>query len=134
MTLTQTLAEASANLRYLLVDVLNLYTPGDTITNGDFTVTRGLSPVALGVPGLVQTVTLPNADGGISQSNYSIKVGPGVVLDPGMVVEVGQCEREPALTGRRFLVESVSQNGLALIRKAVASDFTAVDQQGKESM
>ena len=129
MTSTQTWADASDLLcGAVLEDTLNLYVPGETETVG-FEAHRDLVPLANGIPGLVQTMALPSAEEGISQSTYSIKVEPATALQAGMVVEVDQCEREPSLTGKRLLVESVSENGLALLRKAIAHDWTSVDPQ-----
>jgi hypothetical protein len=38
---------------------------------------------------------------------------------------------EPDLVGKVLLLDKVSQNGLAMLRKAVASDFDMVNQEGK---
>ncbi|AVJ51000.1 hypothetical protein FDJ44_gp09 [Microbacterium phage Pikmin] len=131
---TQTLAEASSLLdNAVLEDVINIYEVGDPVTVG-IEVTRPLSPLAIGVAGLVQTTTLANAVESRTDNVYSIKVSRGTILEAGMVVEVDQCLQEPSLTGKKLLVDKVSQNGLAIIRKAVASDWTVVNQEGKEGL
>ena len=42
-----------------------------------------------------------------------------------------KCVQELSLVGKVLLLDKVSQNGLSLIRKCVATDFHTVDQQGK---
>lgn len=131
---TQTLAEAAGLLKQsLLVDKIHIYTAGGTVTTG-IHVTRDLASVKSGVPALVQTTTLANAAESRTDNTYSIKVERGETLDPGMVVTVAECQQEPELVGKRLLVDKVSLNGLAMIRKAVAGDWTSVDQQGKEGL
>ena len=62
------------------------------------------------------------------------KVDVGTTLEAGQAVQVVSCQQEPDLVGKTLLIDKVSENGLALLRKAVASDFYRVDQQGKEAI
>ncbi|AZV01717.1 hypothetical protein HOV00_gp10 [Microbacterium phage Schubert] len=128
---TLTLAEASRLLEEPLIDSVQLLLVGDPVTVG-FGVIRQTVPVGDPVPALVQTTTLANAAESRTDNVYSIKVPHETVIDAGMAVEVLTCHREPSLVGKKLLLDKVSQNGLALIRKAVASDFTVVNQEGKE--
>ena len=89
-----------------------------------------LSGIAL-FPGLVQTTTLQNAVESRTVNTYSVKVARGTALEKGMAVKVVSCVMEPSLVGKTLLIDKVSQNGLAMLRKAVASDYDIVDQQGK---
>lgn len=131
MASTQTWADASALLcDAVLEDTVSLYRVGPPVTSG-IHVTRSLTPSALGIPGLVQTMSIPDARGGLGQSSYSIKVEPGTDLQVGMVVEVASCVQEPALVGAQLLVESVSRNGMALLIKGIAHAWQPVDLQGK---
>ncbi|UVG34577.1 hypothetical protein SEA_CHEETO1_11 [Microbacterium phage Cheeto1] len=128
---TQTLAEASNLLGdAVLVDSVQLLLVGEPVTVG-FEVTRETTPVGDPVRSLVQTTTLANAAESLVSNIYSIKFDALTVVDAGMAVEVLSCFREPDLVGKKLLIDKVSQNGLALIRKAVASDFHVVNQQGK---
>lgn len=133
-TSTQTLAEASRLLSSeVLIDSIDLFTAGEPTTVG-FQVTRPLTPVAQAVPALVQTTTLANALESRTDNVYSIKVAQGTAIEAGMVVGVVTCGREPSLVGKRLLLDKVSQNGLALIIKGTASDWTVVNQEGKEGL
>lgn len=131
---TQTLGEAARLLEQsVLIDSVQLLLVGDPVTVG-YHVTRETVPVGDPVPALVQTTVLANAVESQVSNVYSVKVPQGTVVDPGMAVEVLTCQHEPSLVGKKLLLDKVSQNGLAMIRKAVASDFHQVDQQGKENL
>ncbi|WNM67983.1 hypothetical protein SEA_SIRVICTOR_10 [Microbacterium phage SirVictor] len=130
---TQTLAEAAKLLTTPFVDSVQLLLVGEPVTVG-FEVVRETVPVGDPVAALVQTTTLANAVESQVVNVYSVKVPQGTVIDAGMAVEVLTCQQEPSLVGKKLLLDKVSQNGLALIRKAVASDFHNVDQQGKENL
>jgi len=127
---TQTLANAALALSTVLVDSLQIMEVGDPVTVG-INVTRTLTPVGQPVAGIVQTTTLDNAAESRTDSVYSIKVARGTSLQSGQAVKVLSCLAEPDLVGQTLLVDKVSKNGLALIRKAVASDFEVVNQEGK---
>lgn len=131
---TQTLGEAARLIHEsILIDRIDLYAVGDPVTVG-FGVTRTLSKLANGIPALVQTTLLANAVESQVVNLYSVKVARGTVITAGMVVEVVQCIQEPSLVGKKLLLDKVSQNGAAILRKAVASDFHQVDQQGKAGL
>lgn len=131
---TQTLHEASALLASaVLVDSVQLLLVGEPVTVG-YDVTRPTTEVGDPIPALVQTTTLANAAESLVDNVYSVKVQQGTVVDPGMAVRVITCQQEPSLVGKVLLLDKVSQNGLALIRKAVATDFHTVNQQGKEGL
>ncbi len=131
---TQTLGEAARLLEQsVLIDSVQLLLVGDPVTVG-YHVTRETVPVGDPVPALVQTTVLANAVESQVSNVYSVKVPQGTVVDPGMAVEVLTGQHEPSLVGKKLLLDKVSQNGLAMIRKAVASDFHQVDQQGTENL
>lgn len=131
---TQILAEAARQLgSAVLIDQIQIYNAAAPVTVG-FVVTRALTAVGQPIPGLVQTTTLANALESRTDSVYSIKVAKGTALSAGQVVEVLQCVGEPDLVGKKLLVDKISMNGLAMIRKAVASDFEVVNQEGKDGL
>lgn len=130
---TQTLTEAARLLATPLVDYLQIMEVGEPITVG-IEVTRALTPVGQPVPGLVQTTTLENAVESRTSNVYSVKVAQGTPLKAGQAVKVVSCVMEPDLAGKVLLLDKVSQNGAAVIRKAVASDYTVVNQEGKEGL
>lgn len=128
---TQILREAAAQLEQaVLIDTIQIGLAGEPETVG-FDVVRSFSPQGDPVKALVQTTTLANAVESRTVNTYSIKVPQGTALTAGMAVEVLTADMEPDLVGRRLLVDKVSENGAALIRKAVASDFSVVNQEGK---
>lgn len=127
---TQTWAEAARQLSTVLIDQLQIMNVGEPVTVGH-EVTRQLTPVGMPVPGLVQTTTLLNAVESRTTNTYSVKVPQGTALKAGQAVKVLFCRLEPDLAHRVLLIDKISENGQALIRKAVASDFTNVNQQGK---
>ena len=129
---TQTLASASSLLDVaLLIDSVDLYSVGDLKTVG-IEVERELTLIKPNIRALVQTTTLQNAVESATDNTYSIKVPRETAIEPGQAVKVKTCIQEPSLVGKTLYLDKVSQNGLALIRKAVASDTYNVDQQGKE--
>lgn len=129
---TQTLDESGRTLAAaVLKDSLQIYTVGAPVTTG-FTVTRALTAVGQPVPGLVQTTTLAYAIESRVDSVYSVKVARGTALAAGQAVKVLTCLAEPSLVGKVLLLDKVSQNGLSLIRKGIATDARVVNQEGKE--
>lgn len=133
VTSTPILDEAARRLSGVLIDEVQLYDVGDPVTVG-IHVTRELTPVGDPIPGLVQTTTLENAIESRTESTYSVKVARGTALQAGQAVKVTRCVQEPDLVGKTLLLDKVSQNGAALIRKAVAQDFENVNQEGKEGI
>lgn len=130
---TQILDEASRLMEYILVDKISIYNAGDPVTVG-FEVTRQLTPVSANVPAVVQTTVLNNAEESRTVNVYSIKVARHTELSAGQVITVDTCYSEPSLVGLKLLIDKVSESGLSTIRKAVASDFTLVNQEGKEGL
>lgn len=130
----QTSLEAARQLEMaILLDSVQLLDVGEQVTVGT-EVTRSLTEVGGPIPGLVQTTVLQNAAEGITQNIYSVKVPRATVIAAGQAVRVVACFMEPSLVGKVLLLDKVSQNGAALIRKAVASDVTVVNQEGKEAL
>lgn len=128
---TQTLDESGRTLAAaVLRDSLQIYNVGPATTTG-FQVTRALTAVGQPIPGLVQTTTLENAVESRTTSSYSVKVARGTTLSAGQAIRVVTCLAEPALVGKTLLLDKISLNGLALIRKGVAGDFDTVNQEGK---
>ena len=128
---TQTLTDASSLIKQtLLVDTVDLYTLGETQTEG-YRSYRKATLVEPDVAALVQTTVLANAAESQVDNVYSVKVPLSTEVVPGMVARVVRCQREPSLVGKHLMVDKVSQNGLAMLRKCVAADFHQVDQQGK---
>lgn len=121
------------NLALVLIDSLQICNVGPAKTVG-FEVERELTPVGEPVDGLVQTTVLENAVESAVTNTYSVKVARGTDLSAGQAVKVLRCHREPSLVGHVLLVDKISQNGLAMIRKGVAQDFNQVNQEGKEGL
>lgn len=131
MISTQILTDASSMMETsLLVDKVDIFDVGAPITVG-FEVETPLDPAFIGFPALVQTTTLNNAVESAVENTYSIKLPSGVAVKAGQVVEIVECDREPSFVGKKLLIDKISQNGLALIRKAVAHDYEVVNQEGK---
>lgn len=112
------------------MDSVQILDVGEPVTVGA-QVTRELTEVGEPVPALVQHTTLENAVESISSSAYSVKVRQGQALTSGQAVRVLSCVQEPTLVGKVLLLDKVSENGAAVLRKAVASDWETVNQQGK---
>jgi hypothetical protein len=129
----QTLDESARQLQAaVLIDSIAIFDVGPVKTEG-FNVTHDLTPAGDGKPvsALVQTTTLENAVESRVGSVYSIKVPKGTPLVAGQVIRVLFCRAEPDLSLKELLIDKVSLNGAAMIRKAVASDFQIVNQEGK---
>jgi hypothetical protein len=131
---TPTLDESARLLALsVLRDTIQIFDVGAKRTEG-INVVRDLTPVGTPVPGLVQDTTLQNAVESQTTTTYSVKVARGTAIRAGQVVQVISCQAEPELVGKKLLLDKVSMNGLALIRKAVASEFANVNQEGKENL
>ena len=113
-----------------MLDSVQIMDVGDPVTVG-FEVTRSLTPVGEPVPGLVQTTTLQNAAESLTVAVYSVKVPLATQISEGQAVTVVSCLMEPDLVGKVLYLDKVTQNGAAMLRKATATDFSIVDQQGK---
>ncbi|QKN87711.1 hypothetical protein IXEL_10 [Microbacterium phage Ixel] len=128
---TQTLREAARLMdENVLLDQVQIFNVGDPVTVGH-NVTRALTPAGQPVRGLVQSISLESpVDGRVSQA-FSIKVSVGTPLEPGQAVRLLNSRTEAALVGKTFLVDTVSLNGAATLRKATSSKVSALDSQGK---
>lgn len=131
---TQTLDEAARLIRTnVLRDRLQVLNVGDPVTVG-YDVTRELTEAGAPIAGLVQSTVLENAVESNVNQTWSIKVARGTALEAGQAVRVTVCYAEPDLVGKVLLIDKISKNGLAVLRKAVASDFEKVNQEGKEGL
>lgn len=131
---TQTSREAARLLEQaILLDSVQLLDVGQPVTVGT-QVTRSLTPVGAPIAGLVQSTVLQNAVEGRSEVVFSVKVPQGTPIAAGQAVRVVACLMEPELVGEVLLLDKVSLNGAALIRKAVASKASVVNQEGKEAL
>lgn len=131
---TLTLTKAKQLMRSeFLIDKINVYHLGGVVTEGYHTF-REATLHAAGVPALVQSVTLENAVESVTSTTYSIKVSTDTDLKAGDLIKVTHATNDHTLHGLELLVDKVNTNGLALLRKAVASNFATVDQQGKEEI
>lgn len=131
---TRTLAKAGDLLaRELLVDLLQVYNVAAPVTVGA-SVSRPLSAVGSPISGLVQSTVLANAAESRTEGVYVVKVARLTELEEGQAVKVLRCAAEPALVGQILLIDKMSRNGLALIRRGVASVSTVVNQEGKEAL
>lgn len=115
----------------ILTDFIDVYDVGPPDLH-EYRTVKTLIPVDSKVLALVQTTTLANASESKVESIYSIKVSRQYSLKAGQVICVRHCFLEPALVNKTLLIDKVSLNGLALLRKAVASDFASVNQEGKD--
>jgi hypothetical protein len=130
----QTLAESGRQLSSaVLLDSIQILSVGQPVTVG-INVTRELTPVGVPIPGLVQTTTLANAVESRVDAVYSVKVAQGTEIYAGQAIRVVESIMEPNLNGKVLLLDKVTKNGLAMIRKAVASDFEQVNQEGKGNL
>lgn len=131
---TQTLDESARQLAAaVLVDQIQIMDVGQPVTVG-INVTRSLTPVGDPISGLVQTSVLLNAAESRTEATYSVKVSRGTTLRSGQAVKVIACRQEPELSGKVLLIDKISLNGLAMIRKAIASDYENINQEGKGNL
>lgn len=132
MTMSTPILDEGARLLALatLVDTIQICTVGPPVTVG-FEVTRALTPVGEPIAGLVQTITLENAIESKTEQTFSVKVARGTAFNAGSAIQVVTCVAEPELVGKVLLIDKVSLSGLSMIRKAVATDFETVNQEGK---
>lgn len=129
---TQTLGRAASLMSVaVLIDTLDLYDVGPVRTAGTRTE-RTLTLVEEDVASLVQATTLQNAVESSVDTFYSIKVERTTVIKAGQAIKVKTCEEDPSLVGKTLYLTKVSENGAAIIRKAIAATSVNVDQQGTE--
>jgi hypothetical protein len=130
---TQTLAEGARLLAGVLIDSIQIYDVGEPVTVG-FTVIRPLTPVGDPVAGLVQGTTLQNAIESKTETIWSVKVALATPMRSGQAVKVLSCVQDPTLVGKTLLLDKVTQQGAAMIRKGVASTVETINSQGKEGL
>lgn len=128
---TASMVDGANLLSTLLVDEVQIYNVASKPTTNGYVATRALTAVGGPIPALVQTTTLANAVESMVENLYSVKVAVSQPITAGQAVKVTRCTREPSLVGKTLLLDKISQNGLALIRKAVARDFDYVNGEGK---
>lgn len=131
---TQTLDEAARLFEQTtLINRLQVLNVGEPVTVGA-QVTRSLTEAGDPVQGLVQSVTLENVVEGRVLQSFAIKVARFTTLEAGQAVRVLSAPNEPALVGKVLLVETISLNGAAIIRKGTASVAKTINTQGKEGL
>ncbi len=130
---TQTFRDGAALLAQLLIDDVQLMNVGQPVTVGA-DVTRELTAVGDPIKGLVQSVSLENAVEGRVNQLYAVKLPVGTVVTEGMAVKVIACAAEPQLVGQVVLLDTVSRNGLAMLRKGTGQVSRIVNQEGKEAL
>ena len=133
-TSTQISLEAGARaLETLLIDDVQIMDVTQPVTTGAY-VSRELTPVGAPIKGLVQSVSLENAIEGRVSQLYSVKLPVGTEIEEGQAVKVLACDREAALVGQVVLLDTVSRNGLAMLRKGTGQATRVVNQEGKEAL
>lgn len=129
MDMTQITPRASALMTdTLLVDRADAYKLQPPAVVG-YASRRARELVSREIKCLVQATSTDVADG-LGDIAYSVKVPTGTDLSPGMLLVITQCTREPSLVGVELMVDSISEDGLSIIRKCTAHSYTTVDHQG----
>ena len=129
MDMTQITPRASALMTdTLLVDRVAMYQlQPATVTRYSSSRTREL--VHSQVRSLVQATSTDVVEG-LGDVTYSVKLPTTTEVQPGMLLVVTMCTREPSLVGMELMVDSISEDGLSIIRKCIAHSYTTVDHQG----
>mgnify|MGYP000004339661 FL=1 len=129
MDMTQITPKAAALLAdTLLIDRVAVYRlQPATVTRYSSSRTREL--VHSQVRSLVQATSTDVAEG-LGDGTYSVKLPTTTEVQPGMLLVVIMCTREPSLVGMELMVDSISEDGLSIIRKCIAHSYTTVDHQG----
>lgn len=129
MDMTQITPRASALMTdTLLVDRADAYKLQPPAVVG-YAGRRARELVSREIKCLVQATSTDVVDG-LSDITYSVKVPTGTGLSPGMLLVITQCTREPSLVGVELMVDSISEDGLSIIRKCIAHAYSTVDHQG----
>lgn len=129
MDMTQITPRASALMTdTLLVDRADAYKLQPPVVVG-YASRRARELVSREIKCLVQATSTDVVDG-LGDIAYSVKVPTGTGLSPGMLLVITQCTREPSLVGVELMVDSISEDGLSIIRKCIAHSYTTVDHQG----
>lgn len=112
----------------LLIDRVAMYQlQPATVTRYSSSRTRKL--VHSQVRSLVQATSTDVVEG-LGDVTYSVKLPTTTEVQPGMLLVVTMCTREPSLVGMELMVDSISEDGLSIIRKCIAHSYTTVDHQG----
>lgn len=112
----------------LLIDRVAVYQlQPATVTRYSSSRTREL--VSPQVRSLVQATSTDVVEG-LGDVTYSVKLPTTTEVQPGMLLLVTKCTREPSLVGMELMVDSISEDGLSIIRKCIAHSYTTVDHQG----
>lgn len=112
----------------LLIDRVAMYQlQPATVTRYSSSRTREL--VSPQVRSLVQATSTDVVEG-LGDVTYSVKLPTTTEVQPGMLLVVTMCTREPSLVGMELMVDSISEDGLSIIRKCTAHSYTTVDHQG----
>lgn len=129
MDMTQITPRASALMTdTLLVDRADAYKLQPPVVVG-YASRRARELVSREIKCLVQATSTDVVDG-LGDIAYSVKVPTGTGLSPGMLLVITQCTREPSLVGMELMVDSISEDGLSIIRKCIAHAYSTVDHQG----
>lgn len=129
MDMTQITPRASALMTdTLLVDRADAYKLQPPVVVG-YASRRARELVSREIKCLVQATSTDVVDG-LGDIAYSVKVPTGTGLSPGMLLVITQCTREPSLVGVELMVDSISEDGLSIIRKCIAHAYSTVDHQG----
>lgn len=129
MDMTQITPKAAELLAdTLLIDRVAVYQlQPATVTRYSSSRTREL--VHPQVRSLVQATSTDVVEG-LGDVTYSVKLPTTTEVQPGMLLVVTMCTREPSLVGMELMVDSISEDGLSIIRKCIAHSYTTVDHQG----
>lgn len=129
MDMTQITPKAAALLTdTLLIDRVAVYQlQPATVTRYSSSRTREL--VHSQVRSLVQATSTDVVEG-LGDVTYSVKLPTTTEVQPGMLLVVAMCTREPSLVGMELMVDSISEDGLSIIRKCIAHAYSTVDHQG----
>lgn len=112
----------------LLIDRVAMYQlQPATVTRYSSSRTREL--VHSQVRSLVQATSTDVVES-LGDTTYSVKLPTTTEVQPGMLLVVTMCTREPSLVGMELMVDSISEDGLSIIRKCIAHSYTTVDHQG----
>lgn len=112
----------------LLIDRVAVYQlQPATVTRYSSSRTREL--VHSQVRSLVQATSTDVVEG-LGDVTYSVKLPTTTEVQPGMLLVVTMCTREPSLVGMELMVDSISEDGLSIIRKCIAHAYSTVDHQG----
>lgn len=129
MDMTQITPRASALMTdTLLVDRADAYRLQPPVVVG-YASRRARELVSREIKCLVQATSTDVVDG-LGDIAYSVKVPTGTGLSPGMLLVITQCTREPSLVGVELMVDSISEDGLSIIRKCIAHAYSTIDHQG----